>query len=189
MQDVYDFDTYASRLARAAARVDLDASHAQREAMNARVGPWHAHGIDIRIEWPKDSTRKGIGADGKEWSRKMYAHYGRITRTKGHDGDPVDVYIGEHPESQLVYVVSQLKPDGSLDEHKCILGEYCLAEAKQLYLAHYPADWERTRLGEIRAMTIPQFRKWLDSTAPVKGKMPKHATESEAVAEFLAEVG
>lgn len=176
MRDLYDFDAYAERLVRAAARVDLDASHAQREAMNARVGAVHLHGCDIRIEWPKGSTRTGVGKDGKAWSRRMHGHYGRIKRTLGKDGDPVDVYVGDHPESQVVFVITQLTADGSgIDEHKCIMGTRNLAEAKALYLAHYPPGWESSRLGEIRGMLAPDFRKWLASNAPVKNHGGKKA--------------
>jgi hypothetical protein len=160
-----DFTTYYDRLLGATKDVAPAPTEAQREAANYRHGKLHVHGLDIRIEVVRGGTRTGVGSDGKPWSRKMYAHYGRIKRTVGADGEPVDVYIGEHPESQLVFIVSQLTEDGNLDEYKVMLGFLNYPAAKAAYLAHYPDNWERTRLGEIRGMTMPEFKQWLDSPA------------------------
>lgn len=166
---------YGKIVEEASKKIDPDATHAQREALNFRHGHIHIHNLPLSIEWAKGSTRKGIGADGKEWSRKMNSAYGRIRRTVGKDGDPVDVYIGDQPSSQIVFVISQLDAEGNLDEHKCILGTTNLAEAKKLYLSHYPDWWADQRLGEIRMMVMPQFKKWLKSNAPVKNKSSKKA--------------
>jgi Inorganic Pyrophosphatase len=163
-----DFHNYPSKIHKAVKRVDLDATHAMREAANARQGKFYAHGLELVIEWPKGSNRQGVGADGKSWTRKMFHHYGRINRTLGVDCDPVDVYIGDHPETQIVFVVSQLDKEGNLDEHKVMLGFRNVTEARKAYLSHYPDNWDRTRLGEIRAYTMPQFREWLDSMMPTK---------------------
>jgi len=164
-----EFHKYLKKVVEAAKRVDTEATHAQREAGNARVGKIYFHGLQCSIEFPKGSLRKGIGADGKEWSRPMSAHYGRINRTMSpHDGDPVDFYLGEHPESQIVFVISQLTDRGDLDEHKCVLGTRNVAEAKKLYLDHYPSWWKEERLGEVRGYTMEQFKKWLASNNPVK---------------------
>lgn len=165
-----NFDAYPRRLQTAARRVDTDATPAQREAMNARVGHLHLHGLDLAIEYPKDSVRRGVSADGTPWSRVMAAHYGRIKRTTGVDGDPVDVYLGEHPQSQLVFVVNQLDADGNLDEHKVVLGTRNHQEARRLYLAHYPRGWEETRLGEVRGFFMPAFKKWLARGGYVKNR-------------------
>lgn len=166
----HKFEDYTTKVREAASRVDLTATEAQRKALNAKTGPVHIHGLDLVIEFPKGSIRRGTAADGTQWARKMAAHYGRIKRTKGHDDMAVDFYLGEHPESQLVFVISQLTKDGELDEHKCVLGCRNYKEAKELYLKHYPKGWEDTGLGEIRMMTTPTFKKWLKSKCPVKNK-------------------
>jgi hypothetical protein len=185
-----EFDTYPDKIERAAGRVDLEASRAQREALNYRHGIAHVHGMTLMIEWPEGSTRVGAGAGGKVWRRKMKCHYGRIKRTVGLDGEPVDVFLGPHPESELVYVVSQLTGDGDLDEHKVMLGTRNLREARDLYLAHYPEDWAETRLGEIRGMTMRDFRRWLESSAPVKNRRKAAADDPPAdLAAALAELG
>lgn len=165
------FHTYMSKVLRAARRVDAEATPAQRDGGNARVGKVYCHGIELAIEWPKGTMRKGVGQDGKEWSRPMRAHYGRINRTTSpHDGDPVDFYMGEHPQSQLVFVISQLNARGDLDEHKCVLGSTNVNEAKKIYLDHYPSWWKDERLGEVRGYTMEQFKKWLASDNPVKNR-------------------
>lgn len=177
------YHEYAGRLARAYKDVDTDATHAQREAMRARVGRCHIHGLDIRVEYPPGAYRTGVGADGKTWSRKMVAAYGRIKRTVGRDGEPVDVFIGEHPESQLVFVVDQLDAGGNLDEHKVVLATRNYQEARDLYLAHYPPGWADDRLGEVRGFHMPQFRRWLKTDAPKKNR-----AKSKSAADLIAEL-
>jgi len=156
-----DFTTYARRVAAAARRADAAPTEAQREAVNHRVGSVHIHGHHITITNPKGSIRRGISDDGREWQRVMKAHYGYIRRTTSHDGEQLDVFIGEHPESQLVFVVSQLDKDGNFDEFKCILGCRNYQEAKKLYAAHYPESWVEDRTGEIRGFFMRDFREWL----------------------------
>jgi hypothetical protein len=180
-----DFASYPGKVETAAGRVDTDASDAQREALNYRHGRAHLHGLDVMIEVPKGAVRTGVGADGSRWSRRMHAHYGRIKRTVGRDGEPVDVFIGDHPDSQLVFVMSQLQASGDLDEHKCVLGCKNLTEARELYLCHYPANWARTRLGEVRGMTMADFKRWLASEAPVK-RRTKRSAEEEGLALLMA---
>lgn len=167
---VHQFENYAAKVRQAEKRVDQNATEAQRSALNARTGKLHIHGLDLVIEYPKGSIRRGTSQDGTSWQKRMHAIYGRIKRTTAKDGDAADFYLGEHPESQLVFVISQLTKDGELDEHKCVLGCRNYKEAKELYLKHYPKGWEDTGLGEIRMMTTPTFKKWLKSKCPVKNK-------------------
>lgn len=176
-----DFAAYPDRVETAAGRVDTAPTPAQREALNYRHGRVHLHGLDIMIECPKGSTRSGTGADGTRWTRRMHCHYGRIKRTVGRDGEPVDVFIGPHPDSQLVFVISQLRSSGDLDEHKVMVGCKNLPEARDLYLSHYPPNWARTRLGEIRALVMPDFKRWLGSEAPVKRRTKRAAEGRVAV--------
>lgn len=171
-----DYHNYHKKVVSAAGRVDTDATPAQREALNFRQGTVFVHGLSIAIENPKGSYRCGVGENGKAWRRIMSAHYGRIKRTEGRDGEPVDVFIGDHPKSQLVFVISQLNADGSLDEHKVVMGTFNGNDARDLYLSHYPEGWKENRLGEIRGYTMKQFKKWLQTDAPIKSSRQSNKT-------------
>ena len=48
----------------------------------------------------------------------MKNHYGYFSNTKGHDGDHIDVFVGNYLDFDKIYVVDQNYPDGSFDESK-----------------------------------------------------------------------
>ena len=54
----------------------------------------------------------------------MHGHYGYFKRTKGNDGDHVDVVVAPGAtESPKVFVVDQVDPETfEFDEHKTIFG-------------------------------------------------------------------
>lgn len=170
------FDKYVQKMRDAARRVDTEATPAQIDAGVAKLGRVYCHGLCIMIEKPKGSTRSGTGADGKTWSRKMTAHYGYIRNTTGDDGEHVDVFVGEHPQSQLVFLMHQLDKEGNHDEIKVVMATRNVVEAKKTYLSNYPEGWEDERLGEVRGMTMDQFRVWLRKHCPYKVK--KKASDS-----------
>ena len=95
--------------------------------------------IPIHIEWNNGETRKGEGANGP-WERVMQADYGFIPDTVGSDNEPIDVYVGGHPQSRDIYVVNQLHPDGSFDEEKVMIAFQSPEEAEAIYRAHYPEN-------------------------------------------------
>ena len=167
-----DFHNYARRVQIAARRADATASLAQREAGNARVGRVYLHGLEVAVEYPKGSIRKGKGGDGKVWSRVMRNHYGRLNRVPAAaDGEPVDVFIGDHPEAQLAFRFEFLTRDGEHDEDKYVLGVRNLAEAKKVIRDNYPDGFLETRIGEIRGMLMSDFK------SHVRGDKTKSAVE------------
>ncbi len=113
-------------------------------------------GLSIRIEYRKGQTRTGVGADGKKWARRMHAHYGHIEKTKGTDGDPLDVYIGPEKSYDVVYAITQLKAPEfkKFDEQKFMLGFKDAAAAKSCYLKHYP---DPKIFGGMKAMPFEEF--------------------------------
>jgi len=120
--------------------------------------------LDIVIEWPKGSVRTGTDDHGKHWKRDMKADYGYIKGVNGHDGEPQDVYVGEDTDSDTVYAIQQLKEDGeTLDEVKLVLGMGDLLSARDLYLAHFPSEWEDTRLGEIAEISFEELLDMVDA--------------------------
>jgi N12 class adenine-specific DNA methylase len=147
-------------------------TEAQKKAGVYKMGHIQLHGMDISIENPKGSTRSGTAENGKEWQTTMQAHYGYIKRTEGKDGDHVDVFIGEHPESDQVFVVDQVNPKtGKFDEHKVMLGYNDLESAWKGYHDNYEKGW--TGAKNIEYMTMDQFKTWLkegDTTKPANSQ-------------------
>lgn len=131
------------------------------------------HGLDIAIENPKGSWRRGIDTDGSRWKSKLPAHYGYIKKTEGADGDHVDVYIGPHEDNELVFVVDQKDKDtNQFDEHKCIFGCLSMAQAVELYCAGFSDGKGSDRMGAITPVHVGQFKQWLksgDTTKPYGG--------------------
>jgi inorganic pyrophosphatase len=111
----------------------------------------HIQGIPIMLEWLKGETRKYSSG----FSQKMKADYGYIPGTMDSDGEQLDVYIGPKKDSELVFIINQLKDDGSHDERKVMLAYQDEESARESYLAHMP----KKRLGRISRTTISVFKK------------------------------
>ncbi len=95
-------------------------------------------GLAISIENERGSYRQGIDDHGKPWRTFMHIAYGRIQKTEGVDGDPVDVYIGPVHDSKDVFVIHQNDPvTGRYDEDKTMIGFNNSIEAKMSYLRQY----------------------------------------------------
>lgn len=143
-------------------QVDVNPTEAQKEAGNYKKGHIQIDGFDISIEQPKGSVRSGKDASGKEWSVTMNNTYGYIRGTEGVDGDHIDVFLSDSPASGRVYVVDQVKDDGSFDEHKVMYGFNSEEEAKAAYLSNYSPGWKG--LGNITEVSKDDFKKWIDSS-------------------------
>ncbi len=146
----------------ARAEVDQNPTEAQKEAGNYKKGHVKIDGYDVTIENPKGSVRSGKDADGNEWSVTMNNDYGYIRGTEGVDGDHIDVFLSDNPETGDVFVIDQVNPDGTFDEHKVMYGFKSALAAKRAYLANYSAGWKG--LGNITRVTKEEFRKWIDSS-------------------------
>jgi hypothetical protein len=96
----------------------------------------------------------------------MDCEYGYLKKTEGKDGEHCDVFIGPHPESELVFVIDQVNESGRFDEHKICLGWTNEKEAREGYLANYPSGWNG--LGAIKAMRMDDFKKWIHSDGTSK---------------------
>lgn len=160
-------------------------SEAHAAAGNYQKGKFRMHGMPFTLENPKGSTRSGTDKNGKAWSSTMTADYGYINGTIGKDGDHVDVFVGPDPEAEMVFVVDQMDPDTKkFDEHKVIFGYKTQADAKQGYLSNYSKGWGG--LKNITALTMPQFRWWLehgDQKKPLNGVTIKTSSWSSLLAE------
>ena len=137
----------------------------QKHAGNYPKGHLRIAGMDISIENPAGSHRR------PEWP-ELKSHYGYIRRTEGADGDHVDCFVRTGCAEDYagpVHVVNQVKPDGSFDEHKVILGHETAEGARTAYLENYERGWQG--LGSMVSLPIDEFKAWLaegDTTKPLK---------------------
>lgn len=146
----------------ARAEVEQNPTEAQKEAGNYRKGHITIDGYNITIENPKGSERSGTDKDGNKWSVTMNNDYGYIRGTEGVDGDHIDVFLSDNPESGDVFVIDQVNPDGTFDEHKVMYGFKSALAAKRAYMANYSKDW--TGLGNITRVSKEEFKKWVNSS-------------------------
>jgi hypothetical protein len=160
----------AQRAASAAATVDTNPSEAQKAAGNYAKGHVTLDGLDISIENPKGSIRSKQDAGGKAlWAAEMPAHYGQILGVegaeKGENGkrDLMDVYIGDHPESDRVFVVDQVDPKtGLFEEHKAMMGFDTPEQATSTYDAAFNDGSGPSRRGALTEMTKEEFKDWIE---------------------------
>jgi DNA-directed RNA polymerase beta subunit len=135
----------------------------QKRVGNYRKVHLYLDGFRISIENPKGSVRSGTAPDGTKWSNTLACDYGDIRGTESVDGDPVDIYLSDHPEKGAVFVIDQIDPKTKkFDEHKVMYGFDSIEDAKKTYLACYQKGWGG--LGWITPVTKAEFRKWIDSS-------------------------
>lgn len=159
---------YAQRIAKEkeiwdeSQKVDINPTEGQKEAGNYKMGHVKVDGMDITIENPKGSVRSGKDANGKEWSVTMNNTYGYIRGTRGVDGDHIDIFLSDNPESGNVYVIDQVdQKTGMYDESKVMYGFNSIDEARDAYLANYEKGW---KVGVISEVSKEEFKKWIESS-------------------------
>lgn len=157
---------FSLRLKSAIEETETIPSDAQKESGNYKKGHIKFGGYDYTIENPKGSTRSGKDADGKEWKVTMHDTYGYIRGKFGKDGDHLDMFINDKADLDNwngdVFVVDQVNPDGSFDEHKVMYGYDSMDDAKKAYLSNYSKGWKG--LGNITGASKAEFDKWLDTS-------------------------
>lgn len=140
-----------------ASETNINPSDAQKEAGNYKMGHVRIKGFDISIENPVGS-RRYYGKDKKKFN-VMKNHYGYFTKSKGKDGDQVDVFIGPSVENfDRVYVVDQ-KINGKFDESKVMFGFSSKKEAKEAYFSNFDSNWHGFM--HITGVSLATFKKWL----------------------------
>jgi len=163
------------KIEKEAAQVEPEPTEAQKEAGNYKKGHVKVLGFDITIENPKGSTREGTDPTGKKWSQEMKSHYGYFKRSKGKDGDQVDVFIGDDMGPGPVFVIDQVDPEtGAFDEHKVMIGYFDSEAAEAGYLSNYEEGWQG--MGAITGMLPQDFKRWLN-----KGKRNKPLSDEVKV--------
>lgn len=113
-------------------------------------------GLQLSIENKAGSTRHWKAEDGTEGDTKMVFDYGYIRGTLGADEDHLDCYVGPNKDSQIVFIIHQIKPDTKQhDEDKVMLGFDSEKEAKEAYLKHIPEKF----FGSITMMDINKLKE------------------------------
>ena len=112
---------YYTKLERVENAISLDQlpepTEAQIHSGNYKKHHLKLHGLDISIENPQGSIRRGTGPDGTPWESVLPAHYGYVKRTEGADGDHVAVSPGPHEARESLFGIVQASVDeGELDE-------------------------------------------------------------------------
>lgn len=145
-------------------------TQAQKEAGNYKVGRARIAGMDISIENPQGSVRRGVSPDGTAWENTLQSHYGYIKGTMGNDKDHVDLFVKPGTPADYagpVFVVDQVDPNtGAFDEHKVVLGVSSEDEARALYQSNYAADWKGT--AAITRLPMAAFKSWVKDGAKRK---------------------
>lgn len=113
-------------------------------------------GIPVKIDRPKGFVMRGTDQEGNAWEREYKVDYGFIPRTKGGDGDGVDVFMGPNPNAPSAYWATQIKNDGTFDEYKIFLGFDSVDDARQCYVDHIPErflnDMHETSVERMKAL-------------------------------------
>jgi len=158
----------------AAEATDRNPTEAKKIAGNYRKGKCRLHGLEIAIETPQGAVRRGRNKrTGREWSIEMPYHYGYIKRTESEaDGDHIDVFLGPDLDSELVFVIDQVKPGTGrhFDEHKVMIGWKSAQKASAAYHECYEDGWQGFEA--ITPMTVPQFREWAEKGTDRKASKP-----------------
>ena len=132
------------------------------------------NGLPISIETVKGGTRTDKNG---QWSVPDFpADYGRFKGTIGGDGEHVDLFMGDHPESPHVFVLDQIDPKtGKWDEHKVLTGYESLDQAVAAYDSSFSDGSGPSRRGKVTEMTVPELKEWLKT----------EGTKSEAHPQFV----
>lgn len=162
-------------------------SQAQQDAGNFKKEHRRVAGLDVSIEYPEGSTRRGVASNGKPWSHQMTSSYGYIKRTVGADNEQVDVYVGPKHDSQKVFVVDQMdQQTGGFDEHKAMLGYDNQMQAMRAYRSNFDKGW---KVGPVKAMSVDEFKGWLkngDTKKPVN-EAPAQTTSAPVAMNSVAD--
>jgi hypothetical protein len=123
--------------------------------------------MPIHVDRPKGFVMTGTDSDGKSWSRKYKYDYGFIPRTKGGDGDGLDVFIGPNKKAPEAYWAIQTKKDGSFDEYKVFLGFDNRDVALAVYRDHIP----KKLLGGMVTMRVDMMKALMGMNAEGYGSL------------------
>ncbi|WP_431860175.1 hypothetical protein [Azospirillum sp.] len=143
--------------------VDHKATPAQREAGNYRKHHVRFQGLDVTIENPRGSIRRGVDRGGHAWATSMQHDYGYIRGTLGVDGDHFDVLLGPNEAAPTAFVITTMAPPEftATDEQKALLGFNSEDEARAAFHGMYD---DARFLGSVQAMPMEEFKAKVRTT-------------------------
>jgi len=178
-QTVSDLERAAHEAATSPKNELPEPTEAQTKAGNYKKGHVTVQGLDISIENPVGSERTFTRPNGSKGVATLKDHYGYIKRTRGKDGDQLDVFVGDQPDSPNVYVIDQINQvSGAFDEHKAMLGYPNQLAAVRAYKRNYEAGF---KVGPVSEMPIEQFRTWVKE-GNLKAPLKRITTEKARMA-------
>jgi hypothetical protein len=158
-------------------------TQAQKEAGNYKLGHIKLGGMDISIENPDGSARKGVDREGKSWESTMHGHYGYVKGkgvvARAPDKEHVDVNIKSGTAEDFdgdVFVINQNDPQtGKFDEPKVYIGYGSENEAEGAYRSNYADNWQG--FGDVVRVPMAKFKDMLGNKRaflkPIKSVVPK----------------
>lgn len=154
-----------ARIEAAEQQTNHDATPAQKEAGNYAKGKFTWNSLTVSVETAKGEDRTDKETNGDKWRVTMPATYGYILGTKGADKDHVDLFMGDNPESESVFVVNQNQVDSQkFDEHKVMAGFASAKDAQAAYMASFEDGFGDRVFGSITGpYSIKEFREMLDA--------------------------
>ena len=141
-------------------------TQAQKDAGNYKLGRMKVGGLDVSVENPDQSTRKGTDPDGTPWESVTNGHYGYIKGVvaRSPDKQHVDVNVKHGTGADFsgdVFIVNQNDPrTGKFDEPKVYMGYADEAEAEGAYRSNYTPDWKG--FGSIVRVPFERFKQMLN---------------------------
>lgn len=151
------------RIEEAEQRTAVNPTEAQKESGNYVKGKFPWKGMTVAIETPKNAERSGVDENGQPWKVTAPVSYGYFLGTKGADKEHLDVYIGESPESEQVFIINQTKVDSEkFDEHKVLIGFNSAEEAKAAYFGSFTDGFAPRVFGSIAGpFSVDEFKSAL----------------------------
>lgn len=145
----------------------------QKKAGNYKLGHVRMGGLEVSVENPAGSERRGTDPSGKPWAITLKDHYGYFRGTKGSDGDHLDLFfpsgLPADYQPDTVHLIRQNDPDtGRFDEYKVMVGYPDEATARAAYLRNYAPGWKG--LGAIGPMKWARFKDLATSGAFAKAR-------------------
>lgn len=157
-----------------------------------RVKTTEFQGLPISIDRPAGYVQTGKDENGNEWERTYQTDYGFLPRTRGGDGEELDVFVGSDGESKRVFWVTQNKADGTFDEYKVFVGFTTPRDARDCYITHIPSRFygsmSETTIEQLKAMAgvdPVELAKRLAANAVVKVAGVPYEEVRRAAAEAL----